>query len=500
VASFVRKVPTASGATAVQVVHKHGRAVVGIDHVGSAHDDVQLAVLMQVAAKRLRPGQGVLDLDGAGAGARPRVVGTRCEVLWDVLTSTYARLGFDELGDAGFRAMVLARLVEPTSKAEVIRVLDQIGAPGVSLRTLFRSLGRAQARDYRALLASACLAHSARLAGKAALIMYDCTTLHFTNELEDDLRKVGMSKEHRVDPQVQIGLLVDPAGFPLEVHLFDGAKAETTTLIPVLKAFQARHGITDMVVVADAGMLSAGNLNAIEDAGFAFIVGSRIVKAPYDLAEHFERHGNYFTDGQILESARIMGTGAGARSRRVVYQWRFKREQRDQKTINAQITKAEKVADGSRPLRRDRFVKISGAAKAVDWAVVERARQLAGLKGYVTNLPATTMDGAAIIDAYHDLWHVEQSFRMTKSDLAARPIFHHEREAIEAHITVVFAALAIARDLQERSGMSIKRLIQALQPLLSVTIDIQGHQITAEPTITTETRTILNKLTQSTGY
>jgi transposase len=292
--------------------------------------------------------------------------------------------------------------------------------------------------------------------------------LHFENGEEDDLRKVGMSKEHRVDPQVQVGLLVDPGGFPLEMHVFEGNfegnKAETTTLIPVLSAFQARHGVTDLVVVADAWMLSAANLNALEDAGFGFIVGSRITKAPYDLAEHFERHGNYFTDGQVLESARVMGTGKGARDRRVVYQWKFKREQHDNKAINAMVAKAEKAADGTRPMRRDRFVKVTGASKGVDWALVERARQLAGLKGYVTNLPAATMDAAAVIAAYHDLWRVEQSFRMTKSDLRAPPVFHHQRDAIEAHLTIVFAALAMARHLQDATALTIKKLVRAAGP------------------------------------
>jgi hypothetical protein len=115
-------------------------------------------------------------------------------------------------------------------------------------------------------------------------------------------------------------------------------------------------------------MLSAANLNALEDAGFGFIVGSRITKAPYDLAGHFERHGNYFTDGQVLESTRLMGTGEGARDRRVACQWKFKREQHDNKAINAMVTKAEKVADRTRPMRRDRFVKVTGVSKGVDWA------------------------------------------------------------------------------------------------------------------------------------
>jgi transposase len=414
--------------------------------------------------------------------------------LWKVLTRAYTRLGFDVLDDDGFRAMVLARIVEPTSKAEVVRVIEEIGAPAIGLQTLFRSLKRCQAKDYRGQLATAAWAHTVHTNGTAALVLYDVTTLHFERPDEDELRKVGMSKEHRVDPQVQVGLLVDPGGFPLEVHLFEGNKAETTTLIPVLTTFQARHQISDMVVVADAGMLSAGNLNALEDAGFSFIVGSRITKAPYDLADHFERHGNYFTDGQILESARDMGTGKAARPRRVVYQWRFKREQHDNKAINAMIERAERIADGRAPLKKARFLKVTGATKELDQATIDRARQLAGLKGYVTNLPTTTMDGAAVIAAYHDLWHVEQSFPLTKGDLRARPVFHHQREAIEAHLTVVFAALAVARDLQDRTRTSIKKIVQTLRTARSATIEINGQRLTLEPDLTQPARDLLTQL------
>jgi hypothetical protein len=524
---FVRKVRTASGAVAVQVVTRRGRQVERIEHVGSAHTDAELALLLEAARERLSPGQQVLDLGdllavparmddvadwtgepglprrpamvaagrrAAAVAAGGRVVGTSADLLWAVLTSAYARLGFDVLGDDGFRAMVLARIVEPTSKAEVVRVLDEIGAPAVSLRTLFRSLTRSQARDYRGQLAKAAWAHSARTSGTAALVLYDVTTLHFERNDEDELRKVGMSKEHRIDPQVQVGLLVDPGGFPLEVHLFEGNKAETTTLIPVLDAFAQRHGVQDMVVVADAGMLSAANLNALEDAGFSFIVGSRITKAPYDLARHFERHGNYFTDGQVLESARQMGTGKAARDRRVVYQWKFKREQHDNKAINAMIERAEKIADGRAPLKKARFLKVTGATTELDQLTIDRARQLAGLKGYVTNLPASRMDGAAVIAAYHDLWRVEQSFRMTKGDLRARPVFHHQREAIEAHLTVVFAALAVARHLQDATGTSIRKIIQALRTARSATIEINGQRITLEPDLTDAARDILKKL------
>ena len=116
--------------------------------------------------------------------------------------------------------------------------------------------------------------------GDISLCLYDVTTLYFEAENEDDLRKVGYSKERRVDPQVVVGLLVDRAGFPLEIGCFEGNTAETTTLIPIIEGFQARHGLTDFVIVADAGMLSASNLKALDEAGLKFIVGSRVTKAP----------------------------------------------------------------------------------------------------------------------------------------------------------------------------------------------------------------------------
>lgn len=318
--------------------------------------------------------------------------------------------------------------------------------------------------------------------------------MHFETDTEDEFRKVGMSKERRVDPQITVGLLVDRGGFPLEVSAFEGNKGETLTLVPVLKAFQERHGVTDLIVVADAGMLSAANLNALEDAGFGFIVGSRITKAPYDLAEHFHNHGNNFADGQILESKRVMGVGKAARERRVVYQYRFKRRQRDNRSINAMVDKAEKVAANKRPLGKDRFVNVAGADKQVDWARVERARQLAGLKGYVTSLPAQNMNGQEVINAYHDLFQVEASFRLTKSDLRARPIHHHHREAIEAHLTIVFAALAIARHLQDATGTSIKKIVRTLRTVRSATIQINGQTITIDPEISEPARDILTAL------
>jgi hypothetical protein len=174
-----------------------------MEHIGSAHDQAQLAVLMELARQRKHEGQETLELSpgtGAPAGVEPsasseaRVTGTCSQLLWDVLAGSYARLGFDAVGDEAFKSLVLARIVEPTSKADTIRVLDELGVPAPALRTVFRALARCIERDYRGRLATACVAHSAHTsAGRASLVLYYCTTLYFETDEEDTLRRVGMS-------------------------------------------------------------------------------------------------------------------------------------------------------------------------------------------------------------------------------------------------------------------------------------------------------------------
>lgn len=128
---------------------------------------------------------------------------------------------------------------------------------------------------------------------------------------------------------------------------------------------------------------------------------------------------------------------------------------------------------------------------AFDQEAFDRAEQLAGVKGYVTNIPATLMSAGEVVGSHHELWHVEQAFRMSKHDLRARPMFHHERDSIDAHLTVVAASLAVAKHLQAQTGLSIKKIVRELRPLRHVTITLGGHTITAQPQTTDTARHIL---------
>lgn len=513
---FIRKSAGRAGATKVQIAERRGGRNHILEHVGTARSQAELAVLMAEARRRLRPGQETLDLTVTGMPEQGRagvITGKRSALLWHVLTSVYARLGFDALGDAAFEQLVLARIIEPTSKADSLRVLEEVGVEHVSLRTMFRSLQRAAAGGYRDQIAAACFTHAAAK-GDVSLCLYDVTTLYFEAEHEDELRKVGYSKERRVDPQIVVGLLVDRGGFPLEIGCWEGNTAETTTMIPIIRQFQSRHSLVDMVVVADAGMLSASNLKELHEAGLRFIVGSRVTKAPADLASHFRWHGDAFTDGQLIDTItpRVATTAARNvndekkraepvwdpdvhdRSWRAVWAYSRKRAVRDGKTLTLQENRAKAVVAGEKAARTPRFVTTKNGSQSLDEASLARARRLAGFKGYVTNIPADVMPAGEVIASYHDLWHVEASFRMSKSDLRARPIFHHTRDSIEAHLTIVFAALAVARYLQNATGMSIKKIVRTLRPLQQVTVRIAGHDHLAEDPLTEAAREILDAL------
>jgi hypothetical protein len=156
---FVRRVKTASGATAVQIVRKRGRRVLGIEHIGSAHTDDELAVLLRIADERRHAGQLALDLDGAGeaaAGKAAVVEGTSSLILWEALAGIYADLGLDRLGDDAFRVLVLARVIEPVSKLDTVRVLADLGVASPHRVTFMRCLKRVAERDYRAVVSRAC--------------------------------------------------------------------------------------------------------------------------------------------------------------------------------------------------------------------------------------------------------------------------------------------------------------------------------------------------------
>ena len=314
------------------------------------------------------------------------------------------------------------------------------------------------------------------------LVLYDVTTLYFETQKEDSYRKSGLSKERRLEPQIVVGLLVDQTGFPLSVQSFEGNTAETKTILPVLEEFRLEHHLPRVTVVADAAMMSRTNLTTLAEAGYTYIVGSRLTKIPYAIAEYQQSEGS-LPDGHIVVDSHP--------DYRIIYQYREKRAALDLRNIEKQITKAERIVSGQSPAHRSRFVTVKTKEKRLNRKLIEKTYALVGVKGYVTNLPAPDDQ---IIAAYHQLFHVEASFRMAKSDLKARPIFHRKREAIEAHLTIVLAALAVGRRMESRSHMSLKQIVKTLRPIRSGVVVLNGQEYTAQEEISEDIHMMLKKL------
>lgn len=549
---FIRTVRTRSGATAVQIVEKRGQRIINVQHFGSAHTPEQLALLKSAAEDALHPGQQAFDLEvsppspapdilpemarqpvldeqlsitaprasAPSAAASPApistagqatVAGTSSQILWNALSDLYDQAGFNIVKDQTFKKLVLARIIEPVSKDDTIRVLNELGVPAPSYSTIGRCLARCVEHDYQHQLSTVAFRQAAPT---LSLLLYDVSTLYFEVQKEDDLRKPGMSKERRLEPQIVIGLLVDQHGYPLELHCFEGNTAEITTMIPVIEAFLKRHGLTGLTVVADAGMMSAANMIAMEEAGLSFIVGSRVAKLPAQIEEHLdtllvahpeavgEPTGEPIVlkvhDGTIFEDHKPVTTGKGetkiTRKYRLVFQYREKRARLDLRNIQKQIDKSKATLAGTRPVKKDRYVKVTEQAQELDQALIEKHQRRAGFKGYLTNLDPSQATGAQVIGAYHDLFEVERSFRMSKTDLRGRPVFHRKKDSILAHLAIVFTALALSRTVQYRTGLSLRRVLQILRPLRSAVLSVGGHELVVPPQVPEEAQQILNQL------
>jgi hypothetical protein len=289
-------------------------------------------------------------------------------------------------------------------------VLEEAGIDPPSYRRVNRRLGVYARREWRQQLAAACAAH-ARL-GPASLVLYDVSTLYFETDAGDGFGEPGYSKERRLDPQITIGLLTDAGGFPLMVEAFEGNKAETHTMLAVIEAFMTAHRLSEVTIVADAGMISETNKQAIEAAGLSFILGMRISDVPYVVKQWRREHPDTeIEDGHIFTQPWPAGTSGSRRDQMIYYQYRADRARRSLRGIDQQIAKAERAVAGRAPVKRNRFIKLDGATKSVNRHLEAKARALAGLKGYATNLTPQVATAQFVIGAYHRLIQIENPFR-----------------------------------------------------------------------------------------
>ena len=460
----VRTTKTGSGKTAVQVVNSTHQKTYILKHLGSASTKDDIDRLRHLGNQYIETDEGVSPLfpQLSSLDRRQQVLAlmesivvkpTKHITAYNLLLSWYRHCGFDQLQSEILRDFSIIRLFEPASKQRSISLLANHFLREYSPTKVYRELKTLSQLKFKAEKTAVTFARD-HYNFTFTLVFYDVTTLYFESFTADDLRKHGFSKDNKSSqPQVVVGLVVDHQGFPVSYALFEGNTFEGHTMIPVISELKRQHQIKTLTVVADAGMVSFANMQALGQQGISYIVGARLGNLPLPAIQRIS------SDLQQTEDAYFtISTKWG----KLVCDYSRKRAAKDKSDRLKQLTRAEmQISHPEKVTKRVKFVKTGTPTKlTLNQSLVHKAELLEGIKGYYTNL--TKAKESVIVARYHDLWHIEKSFRMAKSDLLARPMFHHKRQGIEAHLLIVFVSLCLAKSLELKTNMSIKHITDLL--------------------------------------
>ncbi|MBO8093852.1 MAG: IS1634 family transposase [Prosthecochloris sp.] len=466
----IRTVRTKSGATAVQVVQNKGKTRSFLKHIGSAHTEQELELLMAEAreyaqAHCRQPSLFAETPPEPSPSAVPNVlvhaklVGVTHQFARRVLLVCARKCGLGDLPEL-YQDLALMRIIEPASKLKTLELLDRYFGVRYIERTAYRMLSKLI--DHQATIETAAI-QTARddMQEQFSLVLYDVTTLYFESFKAYDFQKPGFSKDNKpMQPQIVIGLITTRSGFPIMHEVFEGNTFEGHTMLAVVKRFQERVGETKPVIVADAAMLSKTNMKELQDEGYCYIVGARLANTAAKFIAKIDKKLPR-TDKATMR----FDYGHAVENAAMICQYSDARYKKDKREFDKQVKRALDLLERNEPGRRAKFVKKSGEKNKpfiFDTALQAKTEKLPGVKGFVTNIPEATLSSAKVIEYYQDLWHVEQAFRMSKSDLQARPIFHRTQDSIKAHMLVCFMGLMMGKYMEIKTGVSLRKIREEL--------------------------------------
>jgi transposase len=287
------------------------------------------------------------------------------------------------------------------------------------------------------------------------LLFYDVTTLYFETFESDELRKQGFSKDNKSQqPQILVALMVTPEGFPVGYEVFSGNTFEGHTILPVVKAFIKQHSIERFTIVADAAMISNTNVDELRKEGINYIVGARLGNIPHELFQKIHT-GLAREDGKTIRLSTEKGY--------LICSFSSSRYRKDKYEMEKQIQRAEILLREPGKIKKVKFLKTENKEPSLNKELINRANALLGIKGYYTDLEESVANNETIIGRYHDLYKIEQAFRISKNDLKTRPIFHFKEEPIKLHLLICFMALVISKHIELSTNVSIKKFVTELK-------------------------------------
>jgi len=402
-----------------------------------------------------------------------------------ILDRVFDNVGFNRIEDEIFRKLVKARLSYPASKSATVEYLKNHFDDDVSLSKIYRYLDKLSDSQHR-IVQDISVEHTRRiLGGHIGVLFYDVTTLYFEVDYEDELRKTGFSKEGRhKNPQIILGLLVGLGGYPPAYCIHEGNKYEGHTMLPVVTEFVRKYELEDFIVVADSGLMSGDNIADLEANGYRYIIGAKIKteskkikewileqpKANSRMVEYDKGNGQRLLVGYTADRARKDAYNRDKGIRRLEKAYR-----------RGTLTKEHINKRGY-----NKFLTMDGDVKvSIDYDKLESDARWDGLKGYLTN---TDIPAPQVYAAFHNLWHVERAFRISKSKIEIRPMFHFTRRRIEAHVCICFVALKVYKELerllkQADINMSVDKALALAQTIVTIQLTLPQNKQTISRTM-----------------
>lgn len=479
---FIRKKKNRSGSVSIQIIQKqHGKYVV-IKTLGTSGDEEEIDRLYKQAQEAIpRLFNQITLFDDPLALPRVdevgnddiRVVGPEL-----VFGRIFDHIGFNRIPDQLFRDLVISRITHPGSKLQLSEYLRENNRQEISADNIYYFLDKLNSK-YKQQVEDISFAHTRRLLnGRIGVVFYDMTTIYFESSQPDELRMTGFSKDGKHQhPQIFLGLLVGKNGYPIGYDIFEGGIYEGHTLIPVLEKFEKRFDFEKPIVVADAGLLSKDNISALQANGYGYILGARIKNESQGIKEKII--ASEWKDGHTVKLKKD-------KQQHLVVSYSETRAAKDLHNRERGLARLEKSLKRGRLTKANinnrgynKYLKLTGDVSIeIDYKKFNNDQHWDGLKGYVTN---TSLRSKQVIESYNNLWKIEKAFRISKTDLKIRPIYHRLRERIEAHICISFVSYVLYKDLERvlsvNTSISIKKAIKQINRMQEIMVSLPGNRI-----------------------
>ena len=473
---FIRQKKNKSGSVSVQIISKHSGKYKLLRTIGSASSPEGIEILMHQASHELSTIQGQSSLfpsqtDVNIEGFLNTLSNSQIQVIGPELVfgKIYDAIGFNAVGVDLFRHLVIARLAFPLSKLKTIDYLYRFQGVQLNINSIYRFLDKLN-RELKEQVQQIAYRHTLQLLNnKISIVFYDMTTLYFEASDEDDLRKTGFSKDGKhQNPQIYLGLLVTVQGFVIGYEIFEGNIFEGHTLIPVIQKMSQKFKLSNPIVVADAGLLSKVNISGLEQHQNEYILGAKIKTEGWAVKNQIL--SAHLADGELIVldkgNCKLIVTYAANRAAKDAHNRKRGLQRLEKQIKSGKLTKAQINNKGY-----NKYLAMKGNVSIeIDYEKYEQDGCWDGMKGYITNC---RLKPTEIVENYKHLWQIEKAFRMSKTDLRIRPIYHRIRDRIEAHICIAFAAYAIYKDLErvlykEKSALSVKKAAEQTQNMYQI--------------------------------